>query len=273
MHGAGNDFVMIDAISQKISLNGETIRCLADRHYGIGADQVLLVEKSRLENVDFRYRIFNCDGQEVEQCGNGARCFARFVFENGLTSKKRMRVETQKSIIEPEILDDGRVKVMMGTVSLCPSDLPFEPRDLKYSLRVRLPQWSYGGIEFSALSIGNPWTIIFVDDVNVIDVEKLGTQICFSPYFPKQTNVAFMENQVPDAARMRFFERGVGETLACGTGACCGVVASILAQRANSVVDVQARGGMLQVQWSGALTDSVYLIGDAIRVFDGEIDL
>ncbi len=271
MQGAGNDFVVIDGISQNFDPNSETIRRLADRHFGIGADQILLVEKTHLAGVDFRYRIFNADGHEVEQCGNGARCFARFVVDKGLTNKSRIRVETKKRVIEPEILEDGRVKVMMGAPSLNPDDLPFLAHQLLSTKKADLPLWEYENVKFGALSMGNPSAVIFVDNVDETDVEGIGRKICFAPCFPQQTNVVFLEINDAHRARVRVFERGAGETLACGSGTCSGIVASMLARKTNTFVDVQARGGMLQIQWSGELTAPVYLVGDAVSVFDGEI--
>lgn len=271
MQGAGNDFVVIDGISQDFDPNPETIRRLSDRHFGIGADQVLLVEKTHLADVDFRYRIFNADGGEVEQCGNGARCFARFVVDKGLTNKTRIRVETKKRVIEPEILEDGRVRVMMGAPSLKPEDLPFNPAQLLSTKMADLLVWQYEDIAFGALSMGNPSAVIFVDNVDETDVEGIGKKICFAPCFPQQTNVVFLEVNDAHRAKVRVFERGAGETLACGSGTCSGVVASMLAGQTNTFVDVQARGGTLQIQWSGDLAAPVYLVGDAVSVFDGEI--
>lgn len=271
MQGAGNDFVVIDGLSQDFAPNPETIRRLSDRHFGIGADQVLLVEKTHLADVDFRYRIFNADGHEVEQCGNGARCFARFVVDKGLTTKTRIRVETKKRIIEPEILEDGRVKVMMGAPSLNPEDLPFNTAQLLCTKKADLPVWQYENISFGALSMGNPSAVIFVENVDQTDVEEIGRKICFAPCFPQQTNVVFLEVNDAHRAKVRVFERGAGETLACGSGTCSGIVASMLAGQTNTFVDVQARGGTLQIQWSGDLAAPVYLVGDAVSVFDGEI--
>lgn len=271
MQGAGNDFVVIDGLCQDFDPNPDTIRRLADRHFGIGADQVLVVEKTHLADVDFRYRIFNADGHEVEQCGNGARCFARFVVDKGLTNKTRIRVETKKRVIEPEILEDGRVKVMMGAPSLNPEDLPFNTNQLLCAKKADLPVWQYENIAFGALSMGNPSAVIFVENVDQTDVEEIGRKICFAPCFPQQTNVVFLEVNDAHRARVRVFERGAGETLACGSGTCSGIVASMLAGQTNTFVDVQARGGTLQIQWSGDLAAPVYLVGDAVSVFDGEI--
>ena len=271
MQGAGNDFVMIDGVSQHIMPTPEFIRYLADRHYGIGADQVLLVERTVLPGVDFRYRIFNSDGHEVEQCGNGARCFAQFVFNLGLTTKKRIRVETKKNIIEPEILDNGQVRVMMGCPSTQAEDLPFIPTSLHSICQHQLSLWQYEGVTFAPISMGNPSAVVFVDDVDAYDVTGVGKKLCFAPCFPNQTNVVFLEMKDLHHAKVRVFERGSGETLACGSGTCSGVVAAVLAKKAFEFVDVQAQGGLLRIQWDGQMSSPVYLVGDAVKVFDGEI--
>lgn len=271
MQGAGNDFVMINGISQNVAATKELIRHLSDRHYGIGADQVLIVEKTQLPEVDFRYRIFNADGHEVEQCGNGARCFARFVFDQGLTNKRRIRVETQKSIIEPEILENGQIRVMMGCPSINPSDLPLLTRGLVCQMNRQLPIYQYEGVTFAPVSMGNPSAVVFVDDVEAFNVLEVGQKLCFAPCFPKQTNVVFMEICDRHKAKVRVFERGAGETLACGSGTCSGVVAAMLARKVSEFVEVQAHGGLLSIQWDGQMSSPVYLVGDAVKVFDGEI--
>lgn len=271
MQGAGNDFVMINGISQRVVPTPELIRRLSDRHYGIGADQILIVEKTLLPEVDFRYRIFNADGNEVEQCGNGARCFARFVLDQGLTNKKSIRVETQKGIIEPEILDIDRIQVTMGCPSINPEDLPFLTNGLDFQMNQQLPLYHYEGVTFAPISMGNPSAVVFVDDVEVFDVSEVGQKLCEAPCFPKQTNVVFMQICDQHKAKVRVFERGAGETLACGSGTCSGVVAAMLAKKVSEFVDVQARGGLLHIQWDGQMSSPVYLVGDAVKVFDGEI--
>ncbi len=272
MQGAGNDFVMINAVSQAFIPTPALIRQLADRHFGIGADQVLIVEKSNNPDIDFRYRIFNADGTEVEQCGNGARCFARFVIAEGLTTKTKIRVQTMKGVIEPELVGE-RVRVMMGAPCLRPETLPFVPQGLIAVQQQAATFWRSPIAEFVAISMGNPSAVVFVDDVNKTDVETMGAALCHASFFPNQTNVAFYEAISENEARIRVFERGAGETLACGSGTCAAVVAAILSGRAKDRVTVHARGGDLEIAWSGKLQDSVYLTGDAVCVFSGQISL
>ena len=269
MHGAGNDFVVLDGINQSIDLTPAQYQALADRHFGIGCDQILLVQAVTRADCDFRYRIFNADGGEVQQCGNGARCFVRFVHEQGLTPKREIRVETASGIIVPKLEDDGRVTVNMGPPRFDPADIPFQApaRALTYPLAVAGRE-----LEISALSMGNPHAVCIVEDVQNAPVEQLGPLIEHHPRFPERVNVGFM--QIVDRAgiQLRVFERGSGETLACGTGACAAAVAGMTRGLLDETVRVQTRGGELSIRWTGAGSD-VFLTGPAVTVFQGEIAL
>lgn len=274
MQGAGNDFVVIDATRQRIDLTAAQWRRLADRHFGIGADQILLVEPATLAGVDFGYRIFNADGGEVEQCGNGARCFARFVHDQGLTDKPVIRVQTLKGIIEPRLRDDGRVTVDMGAPVFDPPRIPFDPtwlanemigEDRVWTLRLNGRQW-----KISALSMGNPHSVQVVDDVERAPVLADGPVLERHPAFPQRNNVGFMQVLNPHEIRLRVFERGVGETLACGTGACAAVVTGIRRGLLKGPVDVFTHGGVLTIDWQGG---AVMMTGPAETVFTGEIEL
>ncbi|MCK0510583.1 diaminopimelate epimerase [Aromatoleum buckelii] len=267
MHGLGNDFIVIDAIRQSVHLTPEQVRHLADRHFGIGCDQLLVVEEASRPDVDFRYRIFNADGGEVEQCGNGARCFVRFVHEQGLTAKRRIRVETRSGIIAPQLEDDGLVTVDMGVPVLEPARVPF----VSDSDAIVQPL-DVGGetIAITAVSMGNPHAVQVVADVDAAPVAAHGALIERHPRFPARVNAGFV--QVVDAhrIRLRVFERGAGETLACGTGACAAVVAVILCELAQSPVRVETRGGELDIAWGGP-GQPVLMTGPAVTVFAGEI--
>ena len=231
MQGAGNDFVMLDGIRQDIEPTPALIRYLADRRFGIGADQVLMVERARLPGVDFRYRIFNCDGDEVEQCGNGARCFAVFVREEGLTDKTSIRVETMKAVIEPEVRPDGRVTVNMGPARKAPEVLPFVPEGLESGTegasRIYHAHLSCSDVWFSALSMGNPHAVIRVEDVDAAPVAEVGPRMEYFSAFPARVNVGFLQVVSRTRGKLRVWERGAGETLACGTGACAAAVEGI----------------------------------------------
>jgi len=272
MHGLGNDFVVIDAISQKINLSPEQIRFIGDRHFGIGCDQLLLVEQATLADVDFRYRIFNSDGGEVEQCGNGARCFARFVREKGLTDKNIIRVETQNGIIELHIDDKEEVTVDMGLANFEPASLPMLVDNLdctqnnKYALQINNRQ-----VEFGAVSMGNPHAVILVDDINTGDVAELGLLLESHAVFPQRVNVGFMQLIDNSHIKLRVYERGVGETMACGTGACAAVAVAQQWGLVDEKVQVQLPGGNLQIQHQADA--NVFLTGDAVMVFDGQIIL
>ena len=269
MHGLGNDFVMIDAVRQDIRLSADQVRWLADRHFGVGCDQLLVVEPAQTPGVDFRYRIFNADGGEVEQCGNGARCFARFVFEQGLSDKREIRVETKKGIITPRLEDDGMVTVDMGVPVLKPADVPFvsdsdawvQPLDVAGTT-----------VAITAVSMGNPHAVQVVADVDTAPVAEQGPQIEHHPRFPARVNAGFLQVVDEHNVRLRVFERGAGETLACGTGACAAVVAGILRGLVASPVRVATRGGELTIAWGGVGTP-VMMTGPAVTVFTGELTL
>ena len=269
MHGLGNDFVMIDAVRQDIRLSADQVRWLADRHFGVGCDQLLVVEPAQTPGVDFRYRIFNADGGEVEQCGNGARCFARFVFEQGLSDKREIRVETKKGIITPRLEADGNVTVDMGVPVLTPSDVPFvsdsdawvQPLDVAGT-----------PVAITAVSMGNPHAVQVVADVDTAPVAAQGPLIEHHPRFPARVNAGFLQVVDEHNVRLRVFERGAGETLACGTGACAAVVAGILRGLVASPVRVATRGGELTIAWGGVGTP-VMMTGPAVTVFTGELTL
>ena len=269
MQGLGNDFVMIDAVRQPIQLSSDQVRWLADRHFGVGCDQLLVVEPARTPGVDFRYRIFNADGGEVEQCGNGARCFARFVFEQGLTDKREIRVETKKGIITPRLEDDGNVTVDMGVPVLTPAEVPFvsdsdawvQPLDVAGT-----------AVAITAVSMGNPHAVQVVADVDTALVAEQGPLIEHHPRFPARVNAGFLQVVDEHHVRLRVFERGAGETLACGTGACAAVVAGILRGLVASPVRVATRGGELTIAWGGVGTP-VMMTGPAVTVFAGELTL
>lgn len=269
MHGLGNDFVVFDAIHQHVKLSREQCRFLADRHFGVGCDQILLVERPTVADADFRYRIFNADGGEVEQCGNGARCFVRFVHDKGLTQKKQIRVETRAGIIVPRLEEDGQVTVDMGMPRFEPADIPFltDKRAVTYLLSVGAKI-----IEVSVLSMGNPHAVQVVDRVETAPVAHDGPLIEHHPSFPNRVNAGFMEVVSRDHIRLRVWERGAGETLACGTGACAAVVAGITRGLLDHRVRVTTRGGDLTVRWAGD-GHHVFMTGPAVAVFEGEIDL
>jgi diaminopimelate epimerase len=269
MHGQGNDFVVIDGVRQPVSLDAQQVRRIADRHTGVGCDQLLLVEKAGSPDNDFRYRIFNADGGEVEQCGNGARCFARFVLDEGLTDKHEIRVETASGVIVPRIEASGQVTVDMGAPRFDPREVPFlaEREQLTYELRVAgFP------VEVSVLSMGNPHAVQVVGDVGRAPVAEQGPLIERHPAFPKRVNAGYMQVVARDHIRLRVWERGAGETLACGTGACAAVVSGIRRGLLDAAVRVTTRGGDLSIRWPGDGAP-VMMTGDAVRVFDGEIEL
>lgn len=269
MQGLGNDFVVLDGVRQQLSLSPEQLRFLADRHFGIGFDQLLLVEPASQPGVDFRYRIFNADGSEVEQCGNGARCFARFVFDQGLTTKEEIRVETQKGVITPRLEADGQVTVDMGVPRFSPDEIPFisdsdavlQPLDLDGT-----------SVDISVVSIGNPHAVQVVADVDSAPVAVHGPLTEVHPRFPERVNAGFMQVLDRHHIRLRVHERGSGETLACGTGACAAVVAGIRRGLLDSPVRVSTRGGELTIAWAGP-AQPVRMTGPAVTVFTGEIEL
>lgn len=269
MHGLGNDFMVVDLVSQRAKIFPDQVRELADRNFGIGFDQLLIVEPPTDPDMDFKYRIFNADGSEVEQCGNGARCFARFVYDKRLTSKKSINVETSGGNIQLNLTDDGGVTVDMGTPRLVPDTIPFvaDSQQEKYQLDVDGETFSIG-----AVSMGNPHGVLVVEDVDTAPVEHLGPKIESHPRFPNRVNVGFMQVVSRDEIRLRVYERGAGETLACGTGACAAVVAGRLQGLLNEVVEVHLPGGTLKIQWSGEGAP-VMMTGPAARVFEGQIYL
>lgn len=269
MQGLGNDFVVLDGISQSIALTPAQCRHIADRHFGVGCDQILLVEKSTRDDVDFRYRIFNADGGEVEQCGNGARCFVRFVHDKGLTDKTTIRVETASGIIEPRLLDNGEVTVDMGAPRFAPADLPFiaDAEAMNYALKV-----GQHSITIAAVSMGNPHAVLKVNDLDSAPVDILGPAIESHQRFPQRVNAGFMQVLTPHDIRLRVYERGAGETLACGTGACAAAVAGIQQGWLRSPVSVHTRGGDLRIEWAGRGLP-VYMTGPAVAVFEGEIEI
>jgi len=268
MHGLGNDFIVIDAINQNFDPEPEKIREWAKRNTGVGFDQLLVVEKAESEHAAFKYRIFNADGGEIEQCGNGARCFARFVREQNLTDLKVIPVETSGGLIQLEVLDDNRIRVNIGVPQFEPRLIPLDTdqQSGQYSLEI-----NGQAIQFSALAIGNPHIVIRVDDAESADVEVTGAALESHPFFPQRVNVGFM--QVIDARsfKLRVFERGVGETRACGTGACAALVAGqrlgLLGRQASAYL----RGGELKLEWQGG-ANPVMMTGETAMVFEGEID-
>lgn len=269
MQGIGNDFVVVDAYSAPLSLTSAQIRFLADRHFGVGCDQLLMVERPTLDHVDFRYRIFNADGGEVEQCGNGARCFVRFVHEKRLTDKAEIAVETASGIIYPKLEDNGQVTVNMGAPAFDPQQVPFiaDAPALTYTLDV-----AGQPVDIGIASMGNPHAVQIVDDVETAPVAQQGPIIEAHPRFPQRVNAGFMQIVSPHAIKLRVYERGSGETLACGTGACAAVVTGIRQGQLQSPVKVTTRGGELNISWSGG-SSPVWMTGPAMTVFQGEITL
>jgi diaminopimelate epimerase len=269
MHGLGNDFVVIDGVRQSVALTSAQVRFLADRHCGGGCDQVLLVERAARPDADFRYRIFNADGGEVEQCGNGARCFVRFVHEQGLCTAREIRVDTLGGVIRPRRESDGEVTVDMGEPVLDPARIPF----ISASTEIVQPLDVDGQcVEITAVSMGNPHAVQEVADVEAAPVAALGPRIVSHPRFPRGVNAGFMQVVERRRIRLRVFERGAGETLSCGTGACAAAVAGILRGLLDSPVRVATRGGELSIAWRGPGTP-VSMTGPAVTVFTGEIEL
>jgi len=269
MQGLGNDFVVIDAFRHPIALTASQIRSLADRHFGIGCDQLLLVERPTRPDADFRYRIFNADGGEVEQCGNGARCFVKFVHEQGLTDRTEIRVETARGIIRPRLEPDGQVTVDMGEPHFMPADIPFLADNEALRYRLDLAEET---VEISALSMGNPHAVQIVDRIETAPVALQGPQIEQHPRFPNRVNAGFMQIVDRRQIRLRVHERGAGETLACGTGACAAAVSGIRLGLLDSPVSVVMHGGALVIRWDGP-TQPVMMTGPAVSVFQGTIPL
>jgi len=269
MHGIGNDFVVIDLVTQSGHIRPERVRELSDRNFGIGFDQMLIVERPTRPDVDFRYRIFNADGSEVENCGNGARCFARFVYDHHLTGKRDIRVETANGLMELHLTDDRQVIVDMGKPELTPAQIPFKADTFAPEYKIDLPDT--GVISLGAVSMGNPHAVLRVEDVDTAPVESWGPAIESCPQFPKRVNVGFMQVIDEHNVRLRVFERGSGETLACGTGACAAVVSGQLRGWLKQGVTVSLPGGDLFIDWDGE--GAVKMTGPATTVFEGRINL
>ena len=269
MHGLGNDFVVIDATRAPVELTPARVKAIADRHFGVGCDQLLVVEPASRRDVDFRYRIFNADGGEVEQCGNGARCFVRFVHDQGLTAKDEIRVETRSGIIAPRLRADGLVTVDMGVPELTPAKIPFVSDS---DAAVQPLQVGGDTVAITAVSMGNPHAVQVVADVDAAPVAAQGAAIERHERFPARVNAGFLQVVDTHSVRLRVFERGAGETLACGTGACAAVVAGILRGLVETPVRVHTRGGALEIAWDGPETP-VLMTGPAVTVFEGEMEL
>jgi diaminopimelate epimerase len=268
MHGLGNDFVVIDAMNQQISLSPEQLRRLADRHLGIGCDQILLIEKAE-GDADFRYRIFNADGGEVEQCGNGARCFVRYVHDHGMTGKKEVRIETLSGVVIPKLEADGEVTVNMGVPKFDPAEIPFIATQQAPTYPLRLDDKQ---VEISVVSMGNPHAVQVVSDLDRAPVLTEGPLIEKHSRFPQRVNAGYMQVIDPHHIRLRVYERGAGETLACGTGACAAAVAGIQRGLLESPVRVSFSTGDLFIRWEGG-NQPVWMTGPAVAVFDGQIEL
>lgn len=281
MQGAGNDFVVLDETQKRWGLTPAHYRFLADRHFGVGADQILTVRPSPAQGVDFEYVIHNADGGEVEQCGNGARCFARFVHDKGLTQKTQIRVQTQSGVIAPQLQADGRVTVNMGAPVLEPARVPFDASGLPEHRQHQAWLWPLAlqasspveQVQVVVVSMGNPHAVQQVVDVDAAPVSVVGAQIETHPRFPQRVNAGFMQLLSRSAIKLRVFERGAGETLACGTGACAAVVAGILRGELDHRVDVHTRGGLLTIEWAGGVHDAVMMTGPATTVFEGQIHI
>ncbi|HFC53858.1 MAG TPA: diaminopimelate epimerase [Gammaproteobacteria bacterium] len=269
MHGLGNDFVVVDAVNQSFHPDSEQVRAIADRHFGVGCDQLLLVERAQHPGADFRYRIFNADGVEVEQCGNGARCFARFLRERGLWSGDRIRAETRAGIITLRIEPDGQVTVAMGVPRFQPEQIPFLAAGRRDRYRLDLDGTS---VVIGVVSMGNPHAVLQVDDVREAPVAGLGAAIGASREFPQGVNVGFMQPVSGERIRLRVFERGVGETLACGSGACAAMVVARQWGLVDDRVMVELPGGSLQIRWEGG-ESQVFMTGPATTVFEGRMEL
>lgn len=269
MHGLGNDFVVINLLTQKFKPSRALIRRIADRNFGVGCDQVLLVEHPLRPDADFRYRIFNQDGREVEQCGNGARCFARYVFDQKLTGKKAINVETSNTLIRLELADNDLVRVNMGVPVLNPADIPFQADEqaLSYALETKGERF-----EISAVSMGNPHMVLFVDELRRTRIKKLGRILSKHSRFPEEVNVGFAQVRDPEQFDLRVYERGAGETLACGTGACAAFVAGRLRNLLTDSATAHLKGGTLNIEWAGQ-GEPVFMTGPATTVFEGQIRL
>src|SRR5262249_20953060 len=276
MEGAGNDFVVLDGVSRTLEISPQRARRIADRHFGVGCDQILLVEKSQRSDADFRYRIWNSDGGEVEQCGNGARCFVRFVHDKGLTNKTEIRVETLSGVIAPRLEADGQVSVDMGAPRFDPREVPFDPAGIRAD-GGRWPLEVDGQVvPVAVLSMGNPHAVQTVADVESAPVTTQGPLIERHTRFPKRVNAGYMQVVDRGSVRLRVWERGAGETLACGTGACAAVVTGVREGLLDDTVRVATRGGRLTIRWAGGGNNpdnAVWMTGPAVTVFEGEIEI
>jgi len=281
MQGAGNDFVVLDETQGSLGLSAAQYRFLADRHFGVGADQILTVRPSPGEGIDFEYVIHNADGGEVQQCGNGARCFARFVRDKGLTGKDTLRVQTKSGVIAPRLTPDGRVTVDMGRPGFDPAKVPFDAAGLAPVLQGLGQKWPLAldgqaqaaPVLVAIASMGNPHAVQLVQDVDTAPVAQTGPLIESHARFPERVNAGYLQIVDRGHVRLRVFERGVGETLACGTGACAAVASGIRLGLLDSTVEVETRGGRLTIAWSGQAADSVFMTGPATTVFEGQIDI
>jgi diaminopimelate epimerase len=269
MQGAGNDFVVFNAIEQQVDLSPEQLRKIADRHFGIGCDQILLVERPRIEGTEFHYRIFNADGGEVEQCGNGARCFARYVRDKALSSSYELHVGTAKGRITLYLEENGQVRVNMGVPRFEPADIPFQAETSALSYSIDLDGAQY---HISVVSMGNPHAVLLVDDIDTAPVGTIGPLLESHPRFPQRVNVGFMEHRRRNRIALRVYERGAGETLACGTGACAAVVSGIRQNSLDHEVTAELKGGELVISWAGE-GEPVWMTGPAETVFEGVINL
>lgn len=268
MHGLGNDFMVIDNVTQNIFLNNDQIAQLADRHRGVGFDQLLLVEAPYDPDIDFHYRIFNADGSEVQQCGNGARCFGRFIRHKGLSNKNRFKVSTKKGVIDIQLLADGQVSVDMGEPVTEPAQIPFRANkaEITYILRAAEQTFLCG-----VLSMGNPHCVILVDDIEKAPVNEVGSLLTQHERFAEGANIGFLQIVDREQARLRVFERGVGETQACGSGACAAAVWGMMQDKLDSSVRIELPGGPLQIEWQAG--QRVMMTGSATHVFDGQMVL
>ncbi|RYF22812.1 MAG: diaminopimelate epimerase [Comamonadaceae bacterium] len=281
MQGAGNDFVVLDETQGRLGLTPAQYRFLGDRHFGVGADQILTVRPSPAEGIDFEYVIHNADGAEVEQCGNGARCFARYVHDKGLTTKDSLRVQTLAGVIAPELTSDGRVTVDMGRPVLEPARVPFDASGLVPVPQGSAEQWPLAldgqppeaPVLIAVVSMGNPHAVQLVQDVDTAPVPQTGPLIERHARFPQRVNAGYLQIVNRSQVRLRVYERGAGETLACGTGACAAVVAGIRLGLLDARVDVHTRGGVLTIEWAGTAADTVRMTGPATTVFEGQIDI
>jgi len=268
MHGLGNDFVVIDATRQPFVPSADDLRRIADRRFGVGCDQILVVEPASVPDVDFDYRIYNADGSESGQCGNGARCLARFVRDKGLSERDTIRVRTQSSVLVLQLLEDGQVRVDMGAPRFEPAEIPLRAAQRETRYRHELDGAT---LEFGALSMGNPHAVILVDDLDTAPVRTLGPRLQTQAIFPQQANVGFMQIVDRDTLRLRVYERGAGETLACGSGACAAAVVARIWDRVAQAVTVRLPGGSLQIEWDGE-GRPVFMTGPATTVFTGDLE-